>query len=195
MQTNAEVIDDDEPAYLSVDEVRAMIPQLTAIDATRILQAARWFSARCGIPADDLRQEALTRLLSGDRHARRNACFAREVAGIIKSLASCERDAVKSGLREVRPPPDGVTSPDLMDPAPSPEALAISSHDDGPMLAEIGKIIEDDEQLQLLVEGICDKMRGEELEELLGTDTKGLAAARRKLKRRLQSAFPKGSGL
>jgi DNA-directed RNA polymerase specialized sigma24 family protein len=195
VQTNAETIEDGVPTYLSVDEVRGIIRQLSPADATRIIQAARWFSARCGIPAEDLHQEAFTRLLSGDRHARRSVGFAREVGGIIKSLASSERDAIRSGLREVRPPPDGVSAPELVDPSPSPEALVLSACDDGSMLAAIGRLIEDDEQLQLLVEGMCDRMRGEELEDLLGVDARGLASARRKLKRRLQAAFPKGMGL
>ncbi|MES1975593.1 MAG: hypothetical protein V4472_24310 [Pseudomonadota bacterium] len=195
MQTTAEMIEEEEPGYLSAEEVRAMICQLSPAEATKIVRVARWFSFRCGIPTEDLHQEAFTRLLSGDRRARRNFRFAREVGGIIKSIAGSEIESIKSGLREVRPPPDGVSAPDLVDPSPSPETLVLSAHDDGGTLAAIDRLIEDDEQLQLLVEGICDKMQGEELEELLGVDVQGLAAARRRLKRRLQSAFPKGREL
>jgi hypothetical protein len=49
-----------------------------------------------------------------------------------------------------------------------------------------------DEQLQLLIEGIYDNMRGAELQELLGVDEKGLAALRKKLRRLLLAAFPGG---
>lgn len=194
MQTSAEMFE-EEAEYLSVEEVRVMLCQLSPIEATKIVQAARWFSSRCGIPADDLRQEALLRLLSGGRHVRRNARFAREVGAIIKSIAWSEIEAIRNGLRELRPVPDGVSGPDLVDPSPSPEALVLSACDDGQMLAAIGHLIEDDEQLQWLVEGICDNMQGEALEELLGVDVNGLAAARRRLKRRLQNAFPKGPEL
>ena len=48
--------------------------------------------------------------------------------------------------------------------------------------------IEGDEKLELLVEGIYDQMRGAELRNLLGVDEQGLAALRKKLKRRLQEA-------
>ncbi|MBU1257561.1 MAG: hypothetical protein KJ549_03545, partial [Alphaproteobacteria bacterium] len=65
----------------------------------------------------------------------------------------------------------------------------------GLMLSEIGRLIDGDEQLQLLVEGICDKMRGEELQKLLDVDVKGLDTVRKRLRRRLQGAFPKGLGL
>jgi hypothetical protein len=194
VQTTAEMIENKEPDYLSVEEVRAMICQLAPADASNIMKAARWYSARCGIPEVDLRQEALTRLLAGERHVRRNFDFAREIGGIIKSIAWDEIVAVKAGRREVRPPPDGVSAPDLADPSPSPEALVLSACDDGAMLVAIGRLIEGDEELQLLVEGICDNMRGEELQELLGVNVQGLAASRKRLKRRLQSAFPKGLG-
>ena len=192
VQYTLEAMDEEETDHLSVDEVREMIRQLNPTDATKINKSARWFSLRCHMPAEDLRQEAFKRLLSGSRQARRCVEFAREVTGAIKSIASAEIEAIRNGLREVRPPPDGVTASDLADPSPSPERLLMSSRDDGEMLAAIGLLIEDDEQLQLLLEGICDQMRGDQLEELLGVDTQGLASARRRLKRKLQSAFPKG---
>ena len=194
MQTNAEMIGKQETDHLSVEEVRVMLFQLSPADTSKIMKAARWFSVRCGMPEEDLRHEALTRLLAGDRHVRRNFDFGREIGGIIKSIAWDEIEAVKAGRREVRPPPDGISAPDLADPSASPEDRVLSACDDGAMLARIGRLIEDDEQLQLLVEGICDKMRGEDLQELLGVNAQGLAAARKRFKRRLQAAFPKGLG-
>lgn len=192
MQNTLETMDEEEADYLSVDEVREMIRQLNPTDATKISNTARWFSLRCHIPAEDLRQEAFKRLLSGSRQARRGVEFAREMSGAIRSIASAEIETIRNGLREVRPTPDGVAAPDLADPSPSPERLLMSARDDGEVLDAIGQLIEDDEQLQLLLEGICDQMRGDQLEELLGVDTQGLATARRRLKRRLQNAFPKG---
>lgn len=112
--------------------------------------------------------------------------------GASKSIASAEIEAIRNGLREVLPTPDGVAAPDLVDPSPSPERLLMSTRDDGEVLDVISQLIEDDEQLQLLLEGICDQMRGDQLEDLLGVDTQGLATARRRLKRRLQNGFPKG---
>jgi hypothetical protein len=193
-QTTAELIEDERPDHLSADEVRAMVMEISPADASDILKAARWFSARCGMPEEDLRQEALTRLLAGDRHIRRNFKFGREVGAVIQSIAWDEIEAIKAGRREVRPPPDGVSTPHLVDPSPSPEARVLSACDDGAVLARICQLIEGDEELQLLVEGICDRMRGEELQELLGVDAHGLAAARRRLKRRLQSEYPEGMG-
>jgi len=55
--------------------------------------------------------------------------------------------------------------------------------------------IADDDELQLLVEGLFDGLSGKDLEDLLGTDTKGLAACRKRLARRLAGAFPAGAPL
>jgi len=71
---------------------------------------------------------------------------------------------------------------------PSPERAAISAIDQRPLLEEISVAAAGDEQLQLLIEGIYEQMRGTELQELLGVDEKGLAAVRKRFRRLLQSA-------
>ena len=141
---------------------------------------------------EDLSQEAFKRMLQGTRRLPRGADVLPIIAGVIKSIASQEVEAIRAGFRDVRSVPGGSSGRDLPDPAPSPERMLASARDDGEVLAAISGLIEDDEQLQLLVEGICDGMLGRELEELLGVDTKRLAAIRKRLSRRLQSAFPKG---
>jgi hypothetical protein len=83
-------------------------------------------------------------------------------------------------------------APELLDEVPSPEDQALPRHYHAQALQRALDSIKDDEELQLLAEGLFDRMRGEELEALLGTDTKGLAAAKRRLSRRLQARFPEG---
>lgn len=178
--------------HLSVDEVREAILQLGKGDAAKIRQAARWFERRCGMPADDLMQEAFVRMLGGSRRVPREPNFVAVVLQVIRSIASGEMDAIANGHREVRSIPNGTDGPEMVDCSPSPECMVLSAHDGGKILTTIDHLIEDDEQLQLLVEGLCDGMMGEELEQLLEVDTKGLATIRKRLKRRLLSAFPKG---
>jgi len=178
--------------HLSVEELREAIRQLGKGDAAKIRQAARWFERRCGMPVDDLMQEAFVRMLGGSRRVPREPSFVAVVLQVIRSIASGEMDAIAKGHREVRPIPNGTDGPEMVDCGPSPECLVLSAHDGGQILTTIDHLIEDDEQLQLLVEGLCDGMMGEELEQLLEVDTKGLATIRKRLKRRLLSAFPKG---
>nr|WP_166175723.1 sigma-70 family RNA polymerase sigma factor [Altererythrobacter segetis] len=195
MLETAEIAEGVETDHLSVDEVRTMLRGLDRSSAAKIYKIAKWFAPRCRMPEDDLTQEAFKRMIEGGRRMPRNVDLIPFAAGVIKSIASQELDAIRRGLREVRPTPDGTNGPDTPDPSPSPERLLQSAHDEREILAAIDRLIEDDEQLQLLVEGICDGMRGDDLEKLLGVDEKGLAAVRKRLRRKLQSAFPKGPEL
>lgn len=178
--------------HLSTDEVRHALRAMSAAQAAKIDMIARWFSKRCDVPAEDLRQEAFVRLLSGSRRMPRSADLALIVSGIIRSMVSEEIEAIRAGRREVLLPPGSEEGVDLPDLAPNPERCLGSSRDDASMLASIRDLIANDEPLQILVEGICDRMRGRQLEELLSVDAKGLATLRKRLKRKLQAAFPEG---
>lgn len=192
MQERVEIIDSGEADHLTAEEVRTLVRGLAQSDYDKIEKVAKWFAPRCRMQPEDLSQEAFKRLLAGTRRLPRGADVLPVIAGIIKSIASQEVEAIRSGFRDVRPAPDGSDGRDQADPAPSPERLVASARDDRAVLEAISRMIEDDEQLQLLVEGICDGMRGGELEQLIQVDTKGLAAVRKRLSRRLQAAFPKG---
>jgi DNA-directed RNA polymerase specialized sigma24 family protein len=187
-----ELAEKREVDHLSTDEVRDALRAMSPAQAAKIEAIARWFSYKCSVPAEDLRQEAFMRLLSGSRRFPRGAEPAVIVSGTIRSLASEEIDAIRAGRREVLPPPGSRDGVDLPDPAPSPERLLGSSRDDARVLAAIERLIADDEELQMLVEGLCDRMRGGQLEELLDVDAKGLATIRKRLRRKLQAAFPGG---
>jgi DNA-directed RNA polymerase specialized sigma24 family protein len=185
---------DEDDHLLSVEEARVCLNGLSDDEASKLVQISKWFANRCEVPAEDLRQEAIVRVLSGSRQCRRGADFVRFLAGVMRSLVSAESEAKKAGARPVLVLLDDKNGHDLADNAPSPEHLVASRMDDGQTLAEIDRIIADDEQLQLLVEGLADNMIGEDLEALLGVDVKGLAAARKRLKRRLLNEFPERMG-
>lgn len=72
----------------------------------------------------------------------------------------------------------------------SPEHAAMSRLTDVAILKEIEEMVADDDELALLVEGVCDGMQGQDLQDLLGVDAKGLAAVRKRLKRKLNAKYP-----
>jgi DNA-directed RNA polymerase specialized sigma24 family protein len=185
---------DNDDDILTVDEVRSRLAGISDDEARKLIHISKWFAVRCSIPAEDLRQEAILRVLSGSRRCRRGGDFVRFLAGVIKSLASAESEAKKAGARPELVAFDGANGPDPVDETPSPERLVASRLDDGQTLAEIDRVIADDEQLELLVEGLADNMIGEDLEVLLGVDVKGLAAVRKRLKRRLLNEFSERMG-
>jgi DNA-directed RNA polymerase specialized sigma24 family protein len=171
---------------LTVAGIHDSVDAITEADLARLEMAARGFSRTCGIDADDLLQEALTRALEGDRTCGRGTPFIPFLCGVMQSLASEEYEARKEGRRPVTVLRKGEpVLPDAPTLEPSPEQSAGSTIDDRPTLAAIEAGAAGDEQLQLLMEGIYDGMRGAELEQLLSVDTKGLAAVRKRLKRLL----------
>jgi DNA-directed RNA polymerase specialized sigma24 family protein len=187
--------DDKGPANdgdrFTVVEIHDSIENLSDGDIARLVSAAKVFSRLSGIVADDLLQEAYTRALEGSRTCGRSTNVVAFLCGVMKSLASQEIEARKNGFRPVAVLRSGEpVLPDIAADIVSPEQSAVSAIDDRDALAKIDALVADDEQLQFLLEGIDDQMRGAELQELLGTDDKGLAALRKKLRRRLQSAFP-----
>ena len=83
--------------HLSPDEVRETIRQLGKGDAAKIRQAAGWFERRCGMPADDLMQEAFVRMIGGSRRVPRGPDFVAVVLQVVRSIASGEIDAILKG--------------------------------------------------------------------------------------------------
>ena len=181
----------DDGDRFTVAEIHNSIEALSDPDFARLKSASRAFSRLCGIPADDLLQEAYTRALEGRRTCRRGTGTVEFLCGVMKSLASQENEARAEGLRPVVIMRNGESVlPDVAADSVSPEQAAASAIDGQGALAAIEGLVAGDEQLQLLIEGIDDDMRGAELQDLLGTDEKGLAALRKKFRRLLQGAFP-----
>jgi DNA-directed RNA polymerase specialized sigma24 family protein len=179
------------------DEVREALHALSDDDMRRIDRIARYFAPRSGMSIEDLRQEAFLRVLSS-RTCKAGTPIIAYLAGTIKSIASETPRARKkarkdAGLEVVFAPQygtDGIPEPQFDAPDPEDEALSRTIHSRA--LARASECIANDFELQLLVEGLRDGKRGKELEELLSTDAKGLAAARKRLSRKLEGEFPAG---
>jgi DNA-directed RNA polymerase specialized sigma24 family protein len=171
----------------TVAEIGIAIGELADDEFSHLMRRARMYSRICGISADDLLQEAYARALDGSRTCGRDVNIVDFLRGVMRSLASQESEARKSGFRPAAVIVNGEsTLPDVAADIVTPEQAAVSAIDDVQMLAKIDQMIASDEQLQLLVEGIYDGMRGVELQELLELDEKGLASLRKKLRRLLQ---------
>ncbi len=167
MRTNegdeAEISDGDR---VPVAEIRDSVDSLRKPDLGRLDLAAQGFSRLCGLDAKDLLQEALTRALEGRRTCKRGTPFIPFICGVMESLASQEIEARKSGNRPITILRNGeAILPDAPALTPTPEQSAISAIDDRPTLTAIAAGAEGDEQLQLLIEGIYDGMRGAKLQD------------------------------
>jgi DNA-directed RNA polymerase specialized sigma24 family protein len=175
----------------SRDAIRASIEAMTELEHRQVVAVAKGFARRYRLPVDDLLQEAFVRALS-TRNCGEDVSIVAFLAGIIKSVSW-------DGLKERT---DGAVAygEDLAGKVMEAEAQNVVSAEDAALskiinrkhLAACCECIQGDGELELLVEGLFDGLRGGELEELLGADTKGLAAAKRRLARRLQEKYPAG---
>lgn len=184
MRAEGEPIEQTPGGRLAPAAMSDSLNALSASDFARLQLAAKGFSNRCGIPWEDLLQEAYMRALSGTRTCRNGVETVAFMCGVMKSLASQANEARKTSISELSVTFRGEDAV-LNVPAvtPNPEQIAISTFDLRNVLASIEAATVGDEEVQLLIEGICDQMRGEQLQELLGVDAKGLATIRKRLRR------------
>lgn len=181
------------------EEISLAIETLTDADIARVKKMARHFAPRSGMSPEDLEQETYVRALSS-RTCRVGVGIVAFLGGTMKSIASESPRARKrareqdgGGLELVyigEFGTQGVAEPEADHQSPEGEALSRIYHQRA--LDDAMATIADDEELQLLVEGLFEGMQGRELEELLDTDAKGLAAAKKRLARRVAGKVQEG---
>lgn len=177
---------DDE--FYSADEAIEAHRNLAGRDRVNLATAARFFAGRGNIASpDELLNEAYVRVASGRRRWRRGSDFTRFLGGVIKSLASDEMFLTDS--RKVKKLDGGYSVID-------PDDLAMVRDESDGAAAVLKLMVEQmwthmelhfagDDEMQLLVMGIQDGLRGQDLEAAVGVDTKRLATLRTRFKREL----------
>lgn len=187
-----------DSVHYTATEIRAAVDKMSDDDHRRLTMVARHFAPRTDMSEDDLRQEAFVRVLSS-RTCKVGVGIVEFLAGTIKSIASetpraRRRARENAGLELVYVPEYG--SGDIPEPedqfTPSPEDQALARTMYTKEIERAGRLVSGDYELELLVEALADGQRGKDLEDVLGTDTKGLAAARKRWIRKLQVSFPDG---
>lgn len=179
----------------TVEEVVAGLHALEDADLARLGLISRALAGTAAMDPRELLHEAFHRMLT-KRTCSIEVDMMAFAIGTMKSIASTAyRKRKKQTAEGTAPVPNAANDSefDIADDAVSPEDEALSRIFYGECLARVETAIADDDELQLLVMGLCDGLTGKKLEQALDTDTKGLAAARKRLVRRLQKAFPEGS--
>ena len=179
------------------DQIVEALSAMSAADTARVVKAAKWFSGRAEMPWEDLSQEAVLRAMDTRTCARGTPVVA-FLCGIMRSIASEPARAREKARREcgLQVEYKGTYGeeglPEPWDGDPSTEDTALSRVMHARQLEKVAVCLKGDEQLQLLVEAEFEGFRGKELEQLFSTDTKGIAALKKRLARTLRSAFPGG---
>lgn len=146
--------------------------------------------AYCGLKPEDLLQEALVRLLSGERRWPIGIDVVQVVSGAMQSIASAAyRKSRQIPVLQLVPSHgdgeeieyDGIETV-------TPEQVLADKQD----LEAVKALFNADEVAAAVLDGVAAGFEGAELCELASIDSAQLATVRKRISRRLQSEFPRG---
>ena len=155
---------------LSHAELIAIIQALGDADRTVLMKIARFYARRSPFDHDDLLEEAICRVLSGQRVYARGTPVRSFLVGVMRSIAWEWKSENHEAVVDAADPRCGVS----------------------PMMASIdsGKIVEmlaDDPVAQKIVLGMMEGVRGEELQRFSGLGKVEYESKRKKIRRRIGS--------
>jgi RNA polymerase sigma-70 factor (ECF subfamily) len=181
-------------ATRSRDEIESAIRALTAANWGRLRLVARKYAAGRPIEPDDLLQEAMMRAVDS-RACPAHVDVVRFLAEAMRSIAHGEGEKAEHKLVLVPVPKTGEPMAEALavpDPAPHAEARMISEEDAARIREAVLALFDDDPLARDIVEGTMEEMTAEELRELIGLSLTAYSSKRRLIRRRIDTAFPRG---
>jgi hypothetical protein len=159
-------------AVLSAAEAGAAIRSLTQADKIALMKIARLYAKKTPYDHEDLLQEAMCRVLDGARAWPRHLTALRFLWGVVRSIAWEWKNEL----------PDKPS--DIADPG-SEERRAIAGLD----VIKIIALFDDDPAAQIIVRGMMEGARGQELQDLSGLDKTDYESKRTKIRRRVEKLW------
>lgn len=186
-------------ARRSHDEVKDAIRALTPAQWVRLRKAAAYFAAGRPVEADDLLQMAFASALDENgRTCPTNVDIVRFLAGAMRSIADGEIDKASRRPILVPVPKTGGREEgeeeevEFADDRPNVEQHHINAENEAEKRAAILALFEDNPTARDLAEGVMAGMTKEELCELTGLDETSYQSMRKRIRRRIDAAFPRG---
>ncbi|WP_370307598.1 hypothetical protein [Sinimarinibacterium flocculans] len=178
-----------------LDETAHAIHALTDLDLHRLLNIAELYARGTILQAQDVLQEAVCRALMGRRKCTEGKDVMRFLAETMKSIVSDERRSWWSQHVE--------GSGDLIEQdAANDDAIGQESTGDGDEVLEglllselynqVQSLFSDDEAAVLTLSGLFAGDSPEDIREALGIGKTEYATIRRRIRRRIDAAFPDG---
>ena len=168
------------------------VDRMSIADGQRLLRIARTLCYGTGMDGDDLFQEAVERTLAGRRLCPHDVDLMRFLAGVIRSVADAER---KKRTRECAQhwgnAIDTIEATDATEVDANMVAEERRSECKSMVDAVFG-LLDNDEEAQLLLMADFDGLSAAEIRDLNGLDKTALATVRRRIRRRIDRAYPKG---
>jgi DNA-directed RNA polymerase specialized sigma24 family protein len=178
---------DDEPAHLSLSEVRRALDRLRPADIVRLSLLARHWAGGLGRrDADDLLNEAFDRVLSGRRPWPSQVPMPAFFNGVMRSIASQWRH---EDDREPLIEDDEEGATEKID------GGITSDHELNDLLSRMRQALAGDPQARDILEHILVDSDREEAQVALGLDATGYDTVRRRMIRHMFTAFNSGWAL
>lgn len=188
-----------EVDVLGDTDLRAAFESFEAADLLRLEKAGRYLGWKCRTDGAELLGEAVARALNGTRRCPRHLGAVVFLIGVMKSLASeiIEKRDTDPLARRVGDDPHSPTGIFATNPAPEPnpeDALAIKEEEErmAALVGEIEALFADDEQARTILRGEMNGLSAEEIRARGAIGGLAYDTARRRIRRRIDKAYPNG---
>lgn len=181
--------------YWSVEAIKPLLGGLSDADWVKLNRAAIYRSAIASMSAEDLLQEALERVLSGQRRCPKNV-------GILVCLKQTMRSIVSASAKSFSKKPNIDPIPDFEEytiqesatqEAPkSIEEILCSEGEAQKIKSKIMAIFEHDPTSQMILEGRIEEMSAKEIQSMLEIDQKQYQTKSKYIRRTILKNFPNG---
>lgn len=178
---------------LSRDEIQCLFENLSDADWVRAEKSARFLvRGLVGISWEDILQESITKLLSGERSLPRHVTPMISLQNIMHSEASNYRKSFRNSGIDAKVVVTEEELPGSQTVMPinqiSPERIVAASDE----LNHIYDVLENDPELQMVAMAWADGIRGAEAADAAGLDAQSYDAARKRLSRKLDALAVEG---
>ena len=174
-------------------EARQAIESLTLTDLLRLRKAGRIYAMAAGCEVDDLLNEAVCQTIEGVRNCPREMAMLPFLIGVMRSRASARNQKVEPELVSVDATDvDGWFSHEPVEPERNVEERALAREDASARRNALEALFADDEEATLFLWAYLDDLPKEEIMTTIGVDIQVYATIRRRVRRRIDAAFPNG---
>lgn len=185
---------DSDDAGLSPDEIRGILGQFSKADLVRLKRIAIRYSDGTSMDADDLASEAITKVIAGERVWPRDMAAIPFLANAMRSLAWATRQRDENdpleASEDIHAP--SAAAADVSDPAGSAEQILTRSRNLKEIQQQLLDLFDDDEEAELILIGIFDDCSADEIRSIANMDETTYNSARRRMRRKINKAFPEG---
>lgn len=179
--------------FLGADELNGAFEALSPDDKLKLAAIEAIRRRGTGFAAGELIHEAVCRMLTGERNCPRSVPFMAFMVQTMRSLASHDREKRRRSTTIDETTQPAVTIADGVGAAsaPSPEDNLMNKQEATAVQAIHG-YFDDDEEAQLVLIGWQDDLAGAELREATGLNQSQIDYAKRRIRVRMNRAYPHG---